>query len=293
MDTPGEKTGVITFAEQVCPGVFNINIRDDDTFAPRSFYVVTAEAVPRIISLEAARYGELCDDRLFFEEGVSRSGWELVDYEVSRYKLRQGIPLEDDNIYSLSQIYGERYPEYFGGLVKPNHVPFGGRVLRTKKAAEGLYFVETEKFEWLLAVHHVIWQDDDLSGYAKSLGIIDGQESDAPYMFFTLKNSTPAVYELLALHRYRKGLLKYIQSEDALAAALYRHHADYVVSNNLLELSGQGMTDMIGSLRKLADVMYGMDIDDAEYESPAEQREMNCISMPSGQPSRGKLFLLP
>ena len=103
----------------------------------------------------------------------------------------------------------------------------------------------------------------------------------------------PAVYELLALRRYRKGLLKYIQSEDALAAALYRHHAEYVVNNNLLELSGQGMTDMIGSLRKLADVMYGMDIDDAEYESPAEQREMNCISMPSGQPFRKKLFLLP
>ena len=290
IETPEGEPGVITFAEHPCPDIFYISVRYDNISPPRSYYLVAGGAVPQIISAEAARYGSLVGDTLFFEEGAPGSGWELVDFEVSRYKLGHGASLDNDDIYTLSRVYCERYPEYFGGLEVPKNTPFG-RVIRLKKVAEGSYFTETEKLRWLLAVHHVIWQDDDLSGYAKSLGALDEQGGDTPYMFFTLKNSTPAIYELLALKQYR-GLLKYIQSEQALVAALYQHHFSYVVNSNLLELSGQGMTDMISHLRRLADFMYGVDIDDTEDESLAEQREKNCIALPAGVSGKG-LFLLP
>ncbi len=281
LDTPDGKSGVITFAEQVCPGVFSVGLRDEYTGLPHTFYLASAGAV----SKEAARYGTAADGILFFEEGVPGSGWEIVDFEVSRYKLRQGASLESDDIYTLSRVYCERYPEYFGGLEAPKNTPFG-RVIRLKKAAEGLYFAETERLRWLLAAHHVIWQGDDLSGYAKSLGVTDAQESDTPYMFFTLQNSTPAICELLDLGQYR-GLLRYIRSKKALAAQLYRRHFAYVVNNNLLELSGRGASDMAANLAREAGLIGGDDMDNEQA-----RREKNCLALTGDLPDRG-LFLLP
>ena len=73
-----------------------------------------------------------------------------------------------------------------------------------------------------------------------------------------------------------------------LVAALYQHHFSYVANSNLLELSGRGMTDMISHLRRLADFMYGVDIDDTEDESLAEQREKNCLVLSAGAAGKEK-----
>ena len=289
IDTPDGKSGVISFVRKVYPGFFYIGVRDDDTQLLRTFYLVAADAAPAVLSEEAMGYGALFNDRLFFEEGIPGGGWEIVDFEIRRYQLQQGLPLERDNIYLRSRIYCELYPEYFGGLETPKNTPFG-RIMRLKKAAEGLYFAETEKLCWILAVHYVIWQSDDLSDYTKMLGLVDAWDIGAPYMFFTLENSVPAIYELLALEQYR-GLLGYIQSKEALAAELYRNHLVYVINHNLLELSGCGAADMASSLMAEFGLVGG---DDADDEQALARRMANCIALlPSGQTLGKGLFLLP
>lgn len=288
IDTPDGKSGVISFVRKVYPGFFYIGVRDDDTQLLRTFYLVAADAAPAVLSEEAMGYGTLFNDRLFFEEGIPGGGWELVDFEISRYKLRQGAPPESDDIYSLSRIYCELYPEYFGGLETPKHTPFG-RVIRLKKAAEGLYFAETEKLCWILAVHYVIWQSDDLSDYTKMLGLVDAWDAGAPYMFFTLENSAPAIYELLELEQYR-GLLGYIRSKETLAAELYRNHPCYVINHNLLEISGFGISGMTANrIQKLGIIGEGGEDD----EEVLARRTANCIALPAGQVFCGNLFLLP
>lgn len=288
IDTPDGKSGVITFVRQVCPGVFYIGVQDDDTPLLRDFYVASIDAVPSVLSEEAAWYGVLFNDMLFFEEGIPGSGWEIVDFEVSRYRQRRGVPLDSDNLYLRSRIYCERYPEYFGGLAPPVHTPFG-RVIRTKKAAEGLYFVETEKLRWLLAVHHLIWQSDDLSDDATRLGIMDAWDGEWSYMFFTLENSTPAIYELLALKLYH-GLLRYIQSKEALAAELYRSHPYYVISHNLTEIFGFGLSGVEASLLQKLGIA---DEGDEDGEEALARLAANCITLPFGQDFGDSLFLLP
>ncbi len=275
------KWGRVADAEEECPGVFYLATQTDDQLFCREFYVVAETAVPAIISAEALQYGK-CDGPLhLFEYGVEGAGWDIVHYEICRYRVKNGIPIEEDTLYNIA-IYGsEKYPEYFGGILPPRYTPYGLTV-RTKKVAEGLYFLETDRCQWVLAVAYIIW-DSDLSEYTKRQGIIyegDKQHgiAECQYMFFDEKAYALPIYELLRMKEY-SGLQGYIRSQRILESHLCYQYPEYATGNNILEMSGHGRVDMLFDM--LRSLGYKLP-DIEETEEQVARRLASCIHLTPG-----------
>ncbi len=283
--------GDIVCVKEECPGVFYLATKSEYQIICREMYAVTESAVPAIISTEALHYGRRVGHLVIFEYGVEGAGWEIVNYEICRYRVKNNIPLEDDSLYCIA-IYGaEKYPEYFGGLLPPRHTPYGLTV-RTKKVTEGLYFLETGKCQWVLAIAYIIW-NCDLSEYAQARGAfsqadrMEGVE-ECQYMFFDEGNCALPIYELLQVEDYH-SLERYISSRETLETLLYLQHPEYVIENNMSELSGHGKGDMLFDVLALS----GYDVPDKEESGEETARRIaNCVHITPGA-EKVRLLNLP
>lgn len=286
--------GEIQHMEMECPGVYYLGTRPNDrSHIGREMYAVVPDEADGVISEETLQYGKKDGKVCLFEYDVPGSGYELVRYEISRHFVKSGISLEDrhSSLYCTAIYAAENYPEYFGGLLPPRHTPYGLTV-RTKKVAEGVYFLETDKCQWVLAVAYPIW-NCDLSEDVQRLGktskadILSGTE-EAQYLFFEEKCCAPAIYELKQVEDYR-GLDKCIRSSLALETHLYLHHLDYAISHNIMELTGHGMGDF------LTDILAALGAELPENEETEEQqakRIARCIHFTPEEVGQ-RLLMLP
>lgn len=285
------KWGRVAHVEEECPGVFYLATEADEKFFCREIYAVTSTATPAIISEEALQYGKRDGQLILFEHELEGAGWDIIHYEICRYRIKNKLPLGGDSLYCLAIYASEKYPEYFGGLLPPRYTPFGLTV-RTKKAAEGVYFLETDRCQWVLAVAYIIW-NNDLSEYAKKQGTIyEGDKQigvdECQYMFFDEGTYAVPIYELLKMQDY-DGLKSYIRSNKILESYLYFRHPEYTVGNNILKMSGHGSTDILLNIL----TSLGCEApDELETEEEAAQRLANCICFTPGA-EKERLLNLP
>ena len=270
------------------PGICYLAVQEEGSLICRELYAVMPDAIPAVISRETLSYGAKSGPIYTFEKGPARSGYELVEYELQRYRVRKNLPTQDDHesIYCKAVYTAELYPEYFGGLLPPRSTPFG-LTMRIKKAGEGVFFLETAQCIWLLALAYPVW-DGDLSSYAKNLAeryeSCEAKEApEAEYYFYRLERCLPALYELLALEEYQ-GLLQFITGKDILEALLYQNFSKYVLSHNMMQ------SILESKCRQLLEELETLGIQRDEANENAWQDR--CIHLDpelAGQP----LFLLP
>jgi len=289
-----EQWGVITFIEEECPGVYYLgtSMRTPDC-AGREMYAVLPTAVPDIISNEALAYGKDADGVYLFEYGVENNGWDIIQYEILRYKAKAGLEIKDtESLYCTAIYSADVYPEYFGGLLPPRCTPWGLTV-RTKKAQEGVYFLETDRCEWVLALAHPIW-DIELSEAVQSMGVLCDHdrsmgEEYAQYRYFKRDKCAPAIYELLT-HSGFENLRNFIKSQEVLEAHVYQQNMEYAVTYNMTQVSGHGKCDMLTDILE----MLGCEgvREEFETEEKQAQRIEACIRL-NPELAAEELLLLP
>lgn len=282
-----EHAEIVCLREE-CPGICYLALQNESSSICREFYTVIPDGIPAVISQETLSYGIHSGDFYIFEKGSARSGYELVEYELKRYRIQKNLYTPDDleSIYCKAVYTAELYPEYFGGLLPPRLTPFGLTV-RVKKAGEGVFFLETTQCIWLLALAYPVWEGD-LSSYAKDLAeqyeSCEAKEApEAEYYFYRLERSLPALYELLALEEYQ-GLLQFIAGKDTLEALLYQKFSKYVLSHNMMQ------SIMEAKCRQMLEKMEVLGMQCGEAREAAWQNR--CIHLNpelAGQP----LFRLP
>lgn len=283
--------GKLDRAVEECPGVYYVCVSREEALG-RELYVVTEDAVPAIISQEVIDYGIQTDGVWVFEYKDTDSVYHLVNYELTRYRVKHGIPLEEgtDSLYTLSVYCGEFFPWYFGGTIPPRSTPFGLTV-RVKKVGEGLFFLETDQCRWVLAVSYPIWSIE-LSEYTLGLGTLCHDDlaalaKQSRYLCFPRERCAPAIYELLDSPDHRE-LLRFISSIPVLEAHLWEHFPEYALSHNASELSGNGKTDILERLLK----ELGAEVPKIEEEAKLKQRAENCIAY-TKELAGQELLLLP
>lgn len=273
-----KKWGDIVRANEEGPGIFYLATKDESHLVCREFYAVFPEASPQIISKDALTYGTACGDILLFEYG-KRGGWELIEFELERYRMKRGIADKPHSIYCTALYAAEKYPEYFGGVTPPRVTP-EGLVLRAKKVYDGIFFLETERCQWMLAVSYPIW-NCDLTEYTQRLGQNCKQDQDtgaeeAEFLYFSEDACAPALYELLACKEY--GIDEYITSRQALETALNLQFPAYVIQHNALEMTGHGQGDIIFNVLKALGCEAPV-LSEEEEKKDRERRTANCIRL--------------
>jgi len=235
------KLGIVTEAEIVMPGVYDV-VLNQETCLNVDAYIVLKSAAD--ISNTAKRYGETVEsypDFLIYEESSDKNPRYIISYELFRYKILHHLPLpEEETIRGIASYGAEMYPGYFGDYPVPFLTPWG-YTTRHKIIANGLFWLETEQCQRGLAV--ACPQYDDLSDGARGLaerfdGTLACLEKPEPlYLFFREADSSVPLFELLAV----KPAKQIVASVDraALMNAIYQNHPEYAAMYNVAEQSGQ------------------------------------------------------
>jgi len=205
---PGIHREYIRDRIEECPGVFYLSVCRPDSIVRRELYAVLPSAVPEIISEETITYGNQIGDICFFEYDVEHNGWHLVQFEILRYKTKHGF-LQDktESLYSVAMFAAELYPEYFGETIPPRCTPWG-LVIRHRKVADGIYFLETDRCQWVLALSFPVWSID-LSDSTQKHGSFCAEDKrlgqkEAEYLYFRRDDCEPVIFELLQNEAYKK-----------------------------------------------------------------------------------------
>lgn len=205
--------GKLENAVEECPCVYYLCTDGENESLFRELYVVMKAATPMIISPEVIARGVREGDVWVFEYEDIDSVYYLVRYEITRYRVKCGLPTRD-SLYGLAVFDAEYFPWYFGGTIPPRNTPFGLTV-RVKKVDEGLFFLETDQCRRLLAVSYPIW-NTELSEDTVELGVfcdddLAAQAQESRYLFFPKERCEPAIYELSG-NPNRQGLRQLISS---------------------------------------------------------------------------------
>lgn len=192
--------GVVTEADLVMPGVYDVILESSETGAATEGFIVLRSAIE--ISAIAKGYGRYSPDYpefLIYTEDSTGNSRYIIGYELFRYKILHHLPLpENESIRSLAAIGAEMYPEYFGNYPVPLLTPWG-HTTRHKIIANGLYWLETEQCRRGLALASPIC--DDLSDGAKGLAERyddDSSEYAPAYLFSQESDSCVPLFELLS-----------------------------------------------------------------------------------------------
>lgn len=98
--------GEVLFLLEECPGVYYASIRQNETDAfSYEYYIVCKNT--EAISGEAKVYGQSVDgqpDLLAYPMDRPDSGYKIIEYEISHYKLLHGQPVESsDSLHELAK----------------------------------------------------------------------------------------------------------------------------------------------------------------------------------------------
>ena len=145
-------------AEQECPGVWYVVAETGSFPAAEEFYIVERSAAD--ITDEAKAYGSPLPghpELLSYRMDVPRSGAGILRYEILRSYVRKHLPLPEGETLLSAAVFGmEDYPEYFGSWPAPRSTP-RGFTTRWRELRPGVFFVETDRGESLLAVCYPLW----------------------------------------------------------------------------------------------------------------------------------------
>ena len=251
--------GELTSAKQECPGVYYLAMKAEDPLGllPREYYLVL-ESAP--ISSEARSYGKPFQDGqgLLFALGEDNSGDKIIEFEIFRYRVSHHLPLPKGESLHGCAVYGaERYPEYFGMLPVPALTPWGYTV-RHRVLDSGIYWIETDQCEEVLAVAHPAWAAD-LSksvlrhGRQLTYDTEHGINHTLGYKFFSKKVSCVVIFELLQTRpKWRTSGNIHIPE---LMNAILTNYPEYAMSFNSHEQAG--LNDGVGLFLQ----SMGVDVD--------------------------------
>lgn len=228
--------------EAYCPGVYYIVGQRLGEEMPAEYYVVHQEQA--LLSDAAKAYGEAADsdpNLLIYRMDDPASGRSVVTYEVQKYLAGQHLPLLENEDVLMTAIYGmEHHPEYFGDYPVPPMTPRGA-VTRHKRLACGVFALETESFERMIAVCHPVWSCD-LSDYTvQQAEMLDsdlrqGIDSTLGYLFFPESAGCLALFELWRF--YDEIMASGLIDRAAMMNAIYVHYPEYAVTHNKREQEG-------------------------------------------------------
>lgn len=232
----------ICHCEAYCPGVYYVVGQRLGEEMPAEYYIVHQKQAP--LSDAAKAYGEVSDsdpNLLIYRMDDPASGRTVVTYEVQKYLAGQHLPLLENEDVLMTAIYGmEHHPEYFGDYPVPPMTPRGA-VTRHKRLACGVFALETESFERMIAVCHPVWSCD-LSDYTvQQAEMLDsdlrqGIDSTLGYLFFPESAGCLTLFELWRF--YDEIMASGLIDRAAMMNAIYLNHPQYAVQHNRLEQDG-------------------------------------------------------
>ena len=116
-----------------------------------------------------------------------------------------------------------------------------GYTTRFKELLNGMFFLETDRCEAMLAVYYPIWHSD-LSEYTLAHGahtahdLVCGVDHFFAYHFFPEEAACLVVYEILPMHPelFESGTVDRL----ALQNAIWRLFPEYAAQHNIIEQAG-------------------------------------------------------
>ena len=243
--------GELKKLEQMCLGVWYASVNDGKPFNTEYYF---AETDAPCLSDYAKSLGKTVEDLpelLLYNLDEIEGGKFVVKYEVQRYLKQHDLPpLDGDSILDIAMFGTEHHPDYFGDYPSPLHTP-RGMTTRRCKLAKGIFAVETEQCETMVAVCAPIW-GCDLSPYALKFGEqVTNSESD--YKFFPPPADSLVLFELRQVYDELKTS-KHI-NYPALMNAIWNNYPEYAAAHNSREQ--HGLNDVGGLFFK----SLGMDVE--------------------------------
>ena len=236
-----EKYGEIKAAFVECPGVYYVSALPEDALMelPNEYYVV--EQNTRTISDVAKAYGTRLEKPAvyLFSLDDPDSGCYVVEYEISRYKVKHHEPVEEDKTPLLIARYAVEYqPEYFGEIPVPLHTPWG-QITRYRQLMRGVFVFETEKIIGGLAVWYPIWEGDlsDSTNKQAHFTSAEGPRNfirTMPFAFYTIPESCLPIFELWGTTEKIRIHVDY----PRLMNAIWKHYPEYAMAWNAREQVG-------------------------------------------------------
>lgn len=230
--------GEVMAAELKSPGVYYIRVKKgENALDCPELYVVTPDAPA--ISEKARAYGQEFHSHpglRVYNIGQPGSGRFLIDFEIRRYQIKCHLPeIEDaDSLYATALYGAEEHPDYFGTFPVPFFTPRGNTV-RHRTILNGVYWLETDRCEEMLAVCYPIWQSDitipeQNQGEQLEYDRMQGIDYSLGYLFFSKQNSAIPLYELSLLHAEIRE--NGVVDMAALQNAICKFYPEYVTIYN-------------------------------------------------------------
>ena len=227
--------GEVVEAELRSPDVYYLALTDGQLHP--EVYVVTKDAPA--ISEKARSYGQRFPDHpdlCVYDLHQLGSGRYVIDYEMLRYRMKRHLPeIETEDSLQTAAIYGaEEHPDYFGNFPVPFFTP-RGCTARHRTIMNGVYWLETDRCEEILAVCYPIWEADitiseQSHGEQLEYDRIQGIDNTLGYLFFSRRNSAIPLYELSLLHPEieENGVI----DMAALLNAICESYPEYTTAHN-------------------------------------------------------------
>lgn len=235
--------GQIHQVDELCPGVYLLSAKSDEELLIRDYYIVTDKSV---VPKSAKSYGRKLSSLWIFPLDNDAGGHWIIRFEVARYRTMHHLPL-DEPLRTTAIFAAQMHPEYFGTFPAPVHTP-RGCTIRYWTLDNGIYWIETELCERILAVCYPIWSTE-LSELVERLGEMTEYdrthdiEETLGYIFFPTQLSCIPIYELMRVRSEWAGTLI---DKHALMNAIWRVLPEYALLMNRQEQTGQN--DFISAL---------------------------------------------
>ncbi len=248
--------GTVILSRQITPGIYYISAASEEGTIPCEYYIARKECPE--LSQEAKRYGKPLEhhpEYLCYPASTPDNGRMVIEYEAFRYLKKHGLPYpEVESLLTITD-YGREYaPEYFGDYPAPLTTP-RGVMLKYITLISGVFLIETDELEKVLAVCYPIWSSE-LSDYTKAQGelveydLLRGIDNTEGYLYFTERSACLALFELRTSNKKieQSGRI----NERAMMNAIWAYHPAYATSHNLREQAG--LNDGLAELVILLDV---------------------------------------
>ena len=189
--------GSIIEEEQICPGVYLLSTRKENEATAREYYAVTEKAA---IPLRAKSYGRKLPGLWLFSLDDGSEAYRIIRFEAAYYRAKHHLPLEEP-LRASAFFAAQAFPDYFGAFPVPLHTS-RGHTIRHWILDNGIYWLETDQCEEILAVCYPVWSTE-LSGLTAGLGEQTGYdrtrgiEKTMGYLFFPMEISCIPLRELL------------------------------------------------------------------------------------------------
>ena len=245
--------GEILITGEKAPGIYYLTVQQDGASFAEEYYAV---ADTSIISRQVKAYGKRISDWWLFSMQDDASGWRIIDYELGKYRVKNHLP-QEQTLHDIALDAAEYHPEYFGAYPVPLHTP-RGYTTRHWTLANGIYWLETDQYEEVLAVCYPLWTAE-LSTAVERLGEqtehdkAQGIHKTLGYIFFPAQISCIPIYELMQTRmEVWSGTMI---DKPALMNAIWRDAPEYAVMMNRQEQTG--MNDLPAMLLRDFDIAAG------------------------------------